>query len=147
MICSMADLDAPIKSIGGPAAVVDTDYARFLLPKQPDIEALAGDWNPTEIVYGSIAPDWPLCYDYAEECAAFIRMQAYRKGWAMRPAFGVLRYTMNAVYTDGPYKGDSITHAICFAVLEDLHIRYFEPQTGEWMDEPVDCKSKDTWEI
>ena len=102
-----------------PNARADIEYSNFLLLDYDKIKDLVAKyWDSAYIDYGIDAPDFPLCYDFAELCAAKVREAAIRESFQYRPAFGVVRHTR----TDGK------RHAICFVVTSVLQIKYFEPQ-------------------
>ena len=123
-----AGLRAVLYSIS-PDTALDAEYDHFLLLDYAKCQDLVAKyWDSSYIDYGIDAPDFPLCYDFAELCAAKVREAAVRENFQYRPAFGTVRYTR----TDGK------RHAICFVVTAELQVKYFEPQTGEprWMDTP-----------
>ncbi len=146
-VVTQADLNAILYSIA-PDSTVDDEYEHFLQPSEEAIKALiAKHWDNSWIHYGSIAPGMPLCYDYAYLCAAKVREICIKEG-IMRMAFGVLRYTKTTYkIIDGEKVYDR--HAICFVVLNNCHILYFEPQPTAypWMDSPQLPQSVDNLDI
>lgn len=145
-IATQEDVSTILTSIA-PQSKVDDEYDHFMLLTYEGVKSLVADcWDSSWIVYGSDSPDFPLCYDFAAACEMAVRTAAIKKNFKMRPAFGVLRYTMNAMNDDG----QNIRHAICFVVTSNCQIKYFEPQiveTGRWMDTPRDMKSLDNFYI
>lgn len=138
-VVEQADINALLNSIA-PDAYVDDEYDHFLCPDYSQIRALVAKyWDASYISYGADAPDFPLCYDFAELCAAKVREAAIRERLEYRIAFGTVRHTR----TDGQ------RHAICFVVLANCQIKYFEPQDAgvRWMDEPQLLKSLDNFDI
>ncbi len=138
-VVSREDLNALLFSLA-PNSAVDDEYDRFLQMGEEQIKALVERyWDASGLCYGINAPDFPLCYDFAELCAAAVRLGAIKEGLTSRPAFGVLRYTM----TSGK------RHAICFAVTSTCQVKYFEPQivATRWTDAPVDVKTLDAYDI
>lgn len=114
-----------------PEASFVTDFARFCLPDIDSAKALlAKYWDSTDLDYGYLAKDWPLCADFAPQCAAHFHMGAYREKWPMRPAFGRVTYMMNS--------GEE--HEINFLLTDTLQFKFIEGQTSTWLDKPVDFK-------
>lgn len=136
---SRDDLNAVLNSIA-PLCDIDDEYDHFLQPEYAEIKSIVEKyWDSSYICYGIDAPDFPLCYDFAELCAAKMREASIRERLKYRLAFGTLRYTRN----------NDQRHAICFVVTADCQIKYFEPQYADvrWMDQPVDMKSLDAFTI
>lgn len=116
----------------------DSDYARVQLLTESAIRKMVFDnHDRSYIVYGSLSPDFPLCADFANICAADVLRGAVKAGLAVRPFFGVLIYT----------KTDGSRHAINFAVTADKRVIFFEPQADKWMDRPEDCLTMDEFRI
>lgn len=138
-VVTQDDVNALLLSLA-PDAVVDDEYEHFLAPGYDQIKNLVAKyWDSSWINYGFLSQDFPLCYDFAELCAAAVRTGAIKENLKYRIAFGTLRYSMNS--------GDR--HAICFVVLSNCQVKYFEPQNAEvrWMDTPRDLKSLDCFYI
>lgn len=120
----------------GIAAIIPENYARaYLLSGYGNLVSKA--WDSSTLTYGSLAPDWPLCADFAEMCLNAVRLLAYTIGIAIRPCFGVLYYTKNS----------GQRHAINWAVSVSRDVLFFEPQTGEWLGAPKDCLTMDEFRL
>ena len=136
----VVDTDFVTKSIKAisPNCIVDDEYSHFLCFSEISLINFVEKYHDNSyITYGADAPDFPLCYDFAQLCEADIRKGAIKEGLKERPAFGVLRYTRH-----------DCRHAINFAVLMTGKIKYFEPQSqNQFMDIPEDLVSLDNFFI
>lgn len=127
-----------------PGADLPANYERVQLLQRAALHSLVFDAHDrTYITYGADSPDFPLCEDFADVCYGDVKRAAIRDGLAVRPAFGLLEYTMNAKDVDG----QNLRHAINWAVYADGSMEFFEPQLDKWMDQPDDCKSMDLFRL
>lgn len=128
-----------------PFSVTPENYERVQLLKRPALHELVFDAHDRRyIIYGADSADFPLCEDFADVCYGDVKRESIRAGLAVRPAFGLLEYTMNAI---DPKTYQNMRHAINWAVYEDGSIEFFEPQTDSWMSRPNDCKSMDNFRL
>lgn len=116
-------------------AKVPDNYARFqLLAEEGYHKIVFEGYDHVSIQYGADSPDFPLCEDFSAICKADVLRAAIKDGLAVRPAFFQLDYT----------KKSGARHSINAAVLAfGGGIIYYEPQTDEWLSEPVDCLTMD----
>lgn len=142
-IVPISVLDEHLGSVE-PDAETPDNYARVQLLTRDAMHAMVFDAHDrTYISYGSDSPDFPLCEDFADVCRGDVKRLAIKCGLAVRPAFGLLEYTMNAKDADG----QNLRHAINWAAYADGTVEFFEPQTDKWMDRPEDCKSMDVFRL
>ena len=133
------DLGSVIRGTA-PEAEIDDEFDHFLLLAEDQLRRLVWKYHENSYIsYGADAPDFPLCYDFAELCSADVRKGAIKEGLKYRPAFGVLRYT----------KKNGSRHAICFGVVVGAKLKFFEPQPVEfpWSDAPADIATMDAFDI
>lgn len=115
----------------------DQEFSHALALEAGALERLVFKyWDPKQISYDSNSPEFPLCRDFSELCAAAVRLGAVKEGLKYRPVF----FSCDITLVDGK------RHSLCIAFLADGRTKFFEPQPAKfpWCEDYPGLKSLDT---
>lgn len=137
-IIPMADANVILAGACPGAELPQDEYDRVQLltedaAKDLVHQACAGNLDFTNLKYGELAKDFPLCVDYAKVALALIVLHSAVAGLSVRPYVFRLHYT----------KASGSRHAINGFLLADGRVIYLEPQGMKWLDKPADLEAYD----
>lgn len=129
--------NAILRRVAGPwapGAKFPDNYARVqLLTEEAYRELLFVGFDDSGLIYGDNSGDFPLCADFASIAREGVKLEAIKRGLAVRPYYADLYYTR----TKPP------RHAISIALTADERALYAEPQGKKWLPLPKDLLTLD----